>query len=271
MGITPENLETPVNDNASESAPDSSAGQAESILDLDTVDRFNFGGREWTPKDLQSAYMMQQDYSKKTQALAEERRFAENFAPDAAKVMEDPSLLSRFAEIYPEKYVQVLQSVLQGRGTQTQKETGAQERSTLPPEVVQKLSKMDKFIQVAEQKEQEVKVQAHMTEIDQMIAKFSPKYPFAKENVVLATAQLLHDRGEKLTSDAWEKIYKYAHGEYEKLFKEQYQKQFNNQKDANVKGRDIAAGGGIPSTAPEKVKLKDVANKWLEQIQSSRG
>lgn len=270
MGITP-NMETPSVDNAGESAPESSEGQAESILDLDTVERFKFSGREWTPKDLQSAHMMQQDYSRKTQALAEDRKYSDNFAYDASKVLEDPSLLSKFAEIYPEKYVQILQEVLQNKGTQTQSKVGAQATTQLDPDIAKKISKMEKFIQSAEQEKFQTDVQKYETEIDQMINKFTPKYPLADQSVVLAQAELLHNRGEKLTADVWEKIYKHVHGSEEKKFNEHYKKQFDSQKQANLRGKDVAIGGGIPSQAPEKMSLKDVKTKMIQDMQMRRG
>lgn len=272
MGITP-NMETPSVEGAEESAPESVEGQAESILDLDSVERFKFSGREWTPKDLQSAYMMQQDYSRKTQALAEDRKYSDNFAYDASKVLKDPTLLSKFAEIYPDKYVQILRESMQdqGVGMQTQNKMGTQATHQLDPELAQKLSKMEKFIQSAEQEKFQTEVQKYETEIDQMVNKFSPKYPLADQSVVLAQAELIHNRGEKLTSELWEKIYKHVHGQEEKKFNEHYKKQFDSQKQANLRGKDVAVGGGIPSQAPEKMSLKDVKTKMIADMQRARG
>lgn len=278
MGITPDlSQETPSQEGV-ESTPDQTQGQAESILDLDSVERFKFNGQEMTPQELRNAYLRQQDYSRKTQTLAQERKafeedrkYSDNFVYDAMKVMRDPSLLQKFAETYPEKYLNVLVDVLQSNGTQTQKVGGTQTPATYDPVLATKLSKMERFIQDAEKKEFETQVKTFETEIDQQISKLSPKYPFADEATVITQAEMFHAKGGELTPENWEKIFKSVNDFHKGRYESHYKKQFESQKQANRQGKDSAPGGGIPSQAPQKMSLKDVGEKWQRDMLAQRG
>lgn len=276
MGITP-NMETPDNVNAeesTESSPDSSQGQAESILDLDTVERFRFSGQEWTPKDFQSSLMRQQDYSRKTQDLAKERRFVENFAFDARRVLKEPSLLSEFERHYPKNYTDLLRAALQEeQESQTQQDAkGTRQGANIDPSIAQKLEKYDRLFDSIEKEKHQTEIQKFETEIDQTMGKLNEKYPNVKkfEDAVLAKAEMYYAKNGSLTPDTWEKIYKQVDGVIKGISDEYYKKQFNSQKQANLQGKDVASGGGIPSQAPEKIALKDVKYRMQAALDAKR-
>jgi len=239
----------------------SEGNESEDILDLDSVERFRYGGVEYTPKELQNAMLRQSDYTRKTQALAEERKYAENFAADAARVMEDPSLLSKFKEIYPDKYVQALMPYVK------QSESQTQSQGNLPPEIMEKLNKYDQFMSQMEQKEFETQVQQNEAKIDQAISKYSDKYPLADEQTVLSYASSYADKYGNLNDKVWEQIFKTVHSKVEGYVNQRKGETFNQQRSANRKGRDIAPGGGIPAQAPEKVPLNKVKDLWIKDLE----
>lgn len=236
-------------DTAPEAGEESSA-QAEQVLDLDSVGKFKYGGRDWTTKELQNAIMRQEDYTRKTQSLAQERKFAENFAFDAARVMDNPKLFQQFADLYPPKYVETLKAAL-GDKLQTQQTNDPKSSNQLEYEA--RIKKLEQYFEQTQKESHDAKVQANEAMIDRFMSELKPKYKFVDEEAVLARAQSLYEKGADLTKmTTWEKIYKDVHGRTEKLFNDHYKSMFQNQKQAGSKARDTASGGGIPGQAPPK-------------------
>lgn len=259
--------ETPTSDATSEQSTQQDSAKTEQPVDLDSLERFRYGGREWTKKELQSAIMRQEDYTAKTQSLSQERKFAENFAFDAAQVMRDPSLFQKFSEIYPKKYVESLQLALGEQLQKAQEKTQATSQA-VDPQLEARLKKIESFRETYEKQTHEAQVKANEAQIDQFIKDFSPKYPLADEQLVLARAEVLLQKGADLTQKStWEKIYKDVHQMHEKKFNEFYKTRFQNQTVANSKSKDAASGGGIPGQAPPRT-IKEVdamVNSMLQQ------
>jgi hypothetical protein len=88
---------------------------APELVDLDTMDKFKFGGREWTPKELEAAYMRQQDYSRKTQEIAQERKYYDNLPYDLDMVKNNPALVNQFKQVYPAKFHSWIDSCRTGK------------------------------------------------------------------------------------------------------------------------------------------------------------
>ncbi len=103
----------------SEQATKEEAIQA-AIVELDKLEKFKYRGKEWTPKDLEAATLRQSDYTKKTQELAQERRFVENLPYDLMAVSRDPAKASQFKQVYPEKFHQFLEDFLSSNQTNPQ-------------------------------------------------------------------------------------------------------------------------------------------------------
>jgi hypothetical protein len=248
-------------------ATDTEQAQAQEILNLDSVEKFRFDNKEWTPKDLRSAYLMQSDYTKKTQEIAQERKFYDNLEFDLHQVKNNPSLAAQFKSIYPEKFHKFLGYVSQGSSAgqataQTQTEQKSQ-YAQIDPSLVERFNRLESSIH-------EQKVQAAEADLNEKCAKYSKEFPFADEEAVLARASALLDRGTKLTDQVWEGLWKSVHERNEKIASQFYSQKVNQQKTMNSKGKDIARGGGTPAQAPRVAKtIREASQFALQELENS--
>ena len=251
--------EQPVESPAPESAPESSIKEAAppSIPDLDSMEKFKWSGRELTSKELQSMVLMQSDYTKKTQAIAEERKYYDNLNADLAAVKANPALAEKFKQIYPERYHGYLSYV-----TPSQAEAAKQQQqyAQIDPQIMQRFQRVE-----ADMKERAVA--AINAELDAKFVKLNEKFPFADEEAAIARAQALIDRGEKITDKIWEGIFKSVSDRNEAKFKELQKAQITKQKAANAKGKEAGSGGGVPGNAPRQPKtIKEASRYALEAM-----
>lgn len=243
-------------------APASPAEQPQ-VLDLDSVPKFRYGGREWTPKDFQGAYMMHADYTRKSQQLAEERNFYANLRPDLAKVRANPTLRSEFLKTYPQSFHHWLDDVrTEQRGTPSA-QAQVQQQSQENPEYLKRLEQVEN--QFKEQRQA-----ALDQEINATFSRLSQKYPQVKEKWVIASANEFieknkHDPNFKLTDSQWEEIWKSEQKELETASKAFHSKQFKEQQNANLKGKDAGRGGGIPGQAPKVARTIKEASAMMLQ------
>lgn len=231
---------------------DQADARAQAILELDKVDRFKFGGQEWTAKDLQASIMRQKDYTQKTQGLAterkafqEEQKFYENLTADLLKVKADPRLVNSFINTYPEKFHAYLDRVLnENRQTQGQPQSQGQQVD------VQLLSRLDRL----EKSYSEQEVAKQEQNIAATVEKFSKAYPDAAnfKELVLGRAYEANMGGAKLNDEAWENIFKSVDQEVKTLLKSKYGELVKKQTDANAKAKDVQSGGGTVGRAPKK-------------------
>lgn len=238
-------------------------------LNLDSVERFRWNGKEWTPKDLQKLQqenMTYQDYTRKTQQIAEERRFISNLDADIENCKNNPALIAEFKKIYPPQYHRFLRFIESKQEVQNPQAT-----STPPgidPQLIERFNKMEQSLLAREQEAHQQAVSAFESELDQKAATYSKKYPMADEEAVLARAQVVLDREQPLTDKVWDDIWKSVHDKNEKIFKEHYSKQFKQQQSQNTKGKDMASGGAIPAQAPKSYRTikeaSEAARQWLE-------
>lgn len=258
-------VETQESEQSLETSPVEQTSAAPQVVDLDSLEKFKYAGRELTPKELQSMIMMQSDYTRKTQALAEERKYYDNLGADLAAVKANPSLADRFKSVYPEKFHSYLDYVVsqstQGQGAQQQTQQTPQYQ--IDPEFKRRFDAIESELN-------ERKIAAINAELDAKFKTLSEKYPYADEEAAIARAQALIDRGEKLTDKVWEGIFKSVHERYDQLIKKQQSAQFNKQKQANLKGKDAAAGGGIPGQAPKQPRTIKEASKFaLDELNNA--
>ncbi len=234
---------------------------ASDIIDLDSVQKFKFQGREWTPQEMQRAYLMQQDYTKKTQSLSEERKYMENLEHDLARVKSEPNLIGQFMQIYPKKFHRFLELAGVATGSPAPKQSNAPQG--MDPEFLRRFETVETAF-----KQQTVK--AIESELDNKFSALQKKYPFADEEVILARAEALLNKGEELSDKVWDDLWKSNHQKMEKSFKEHYSKQVATQKNANKKSADVAPGGGIPGQKPRTPKtIKEASQFALEEIERS--
>lgn len=265
-----------------------SQGQAEAptsaeqaILDLASVQKFKFQDREWTPKDLQSAIMMQSDYTKKTQALAEERKYSSNFAADMQALIQNPSLFDSFKSIYPEQYWAAAQAILDRAtsGNQTQPNVAQQVMGqqmqaggNLPPEYRAALDRLQKLEQRMEKqftpvvKDFEERSQKAVdAELDAVYKSNLSQYPHADEGLVTMWAQGLIGKGVEMTPDVWGKLFKKAHEDAVSRSDRIYAEKQKQQQTVSKKAFAGAPGGATPGQAPKLPKtIKEATRMMIE-------
>lgn len=237
------------------------SNQQSQLTELEKLERFSYKGKEWTPKDLESAILMQSDYTKKTQAIAEERKYYENLPHDLMRVAAQPGLAEEFKKIYPEKFHSYLTAIEEknNHGYAPEAPSQAQQQG-IDPEFRSRFEKLE-----AAWQEQEIKTAE--TKIDQVFTKMKAKYEYVDEEQVIARAQHALSKGEKLDDSAWEKIFKTVNDlEYSK-FQAWHKKQVATQQEAHLKGKDIGGGGGIPGQAPKKLSsFKDAEQAMMDAL-----
>jgi hypothetical protein len=257
---------------SSQSNNDSNTSESRSsqpqIVELDKLEKFKYNGRELTPKEIESwekGHMMQADYTKKTQAIAEERKYYDNLPADLKKVASDSRLAEEFRKIYPERFHGYVDFLIEQskRNNPNVQAPESQERQALDPAVMEKLKKLDEidelksFVNEAKQKAYETELKQVETNLAMLSDRFTKAYPFAQEHSVLSLASAIVAEGKELDEKTFENIWKADHERTEKYFKT-YQKQLNEkQLEANTRGKDVASGGGIPGQAPKVMSLRE--------------
>lgn len=233
-----------------------------SITELDKLEKFRFNGMELTPKELSQQMLRYSDYTRKTQEIAEERKYYENLHYDLDAVKTNPSLANKFREVYPEKYHRYLNYVTSESREQAKGQSQAQ--TQLPPEITSRFEKIDKFEQYL--REQEVK--AAEAELESTLQPLAKKYPMADEEAALARAQSLVSQGVELNQQTWDKIFKGLHDKSEALWKSHQSAQVQKQKEAGRKAADVGSGGGIPGAKPQLPRtIKEATKMALESVQ----
>lgn len=237
------------------SGQEAQRSQPSDIPDLDKLERFRFGGRELTRKELQDSFMMRSDYTRKTQEVAEARKYADNFDADMRSVLENPQLLGRLKEIYPAGYVQIAEQILSHRQQQPgqQSQPADKTMSNLPPEIMQRLDKIDRW----EKEMQERTTQATLEQIESLHERMGKKYPYADPDVVDRRVELAIDKGLKITPEnlakVWENAYKMHNEAHKSRLDALAKTKVEDQVKSGKQARDIGAGGGGPiSSTPKK-------------------
>lgn len=278
--------------NASAEPTDPAARQAQADAINEYLDfeankgkKIKIGDQEFTLAELQKGHMRQQDYTRKTQELAQDRKFADNLDADLEKIAGDPALLVEFKRIYPPKYHALGDRAARysGKAAETNPGAGNKGDQKGDPELMAKIQKLEdaETKRAAEAREREIK--SYEQEIETTMKELGPKFPLANDDLVLVKAQqLLHhlrvkaqERGEdagkvKLTKQHWERVYKLTHEQSEKAYQAHFNKQRQKQQGAHSQGRDVAAGGGAPGQAPAGMKLKDVKDHMIASLEAKR-
>jgi hypothetical protein len=242
-------------------------------VELDSLERFKWEGKEWSPKDLKNAVLMQSDYTKKTKELAEERKYVDNLSADLTALVENPSLLDSFKQIYPKKYHAYVEGILAKvkpsvdvESEQVQARPQAQQ---LPDEVRQALEEA-KIVKADVEKikaaQFEKEVAAIEAQLGTIFSEMRKKYPLANEEAVIARAQSLIDQKYSVDEKVWAELWKSGHEANKKMFDNVYKTQISQQKQAHAQGSDIGAGGGIPGQAPKKMSFKEATEAAIRDF-----
>ena len=251
--------------NEAQSLGDESSSQAtkQQLLDLDKADKFLFKGREWTRKEWEDGHLRHQDYTQKTQELAQQRKFVENFNADLGTVINDPSRMADFERIYPREYVEHAKAILQratGQPKQAQPEKASLKDDPEFQEIKSELSQW-------KQEKRETEIKEIQTWLDNQFVSLSKKYPFALPEVINARAEAIARGGQKITEDVLGKLFKANNDELKKRYEGMQRDRINKQINAAEKSRDAGMGGDAPSGAPKVAKtIKEATAGWLSQM-----
>lgn len=243
--------------------------QAQAIAELEALERFKFNGQEMTAKELRDMVMMRSDYSNKTKALAEERKYMSNLSADLEKVRKDPLLVDAFKKTYPSQYHSFL-SVL---GLPAQ--AAAQKPQVQGKEVSPEIQELTQRLERIEGQTREKQVQAISAELDTIFESMAKKYPYAREKEVLSAAstlldQMIQEQGNdaQLSPAHFEKLFKQSHDDISALAKRLQSEQVKQQKQANARGRDVGPGGGLPGREPVRPRtIKEATAQAMQEIQ----
>lgn len=251
----------------------------ENLTDIEKLERFRFEGRDWEPKELKRALLRNEDYTRKTQELSQERKqfehsrgefdwYRQNFEKDLPKVLENPALFEELKKHYPEQFhklAEVALSRLPQHGTPPANELEKQ---------VKELLSWRGEIQSEIQKANEAKADAML---DTWYAELSKKYAEADSEVVTNRAFLLAEKlqGQRppveFSKEHLERIFKADHESREKRYSEKYRSKVEEQKKTSSRGKDTGAGGGIPGSAPVKAKtIKEATKEALARIEAGQ-
>lgn len=235
----------------------------EQVLDLDQVPKFRMDGREWTPKDFKGAYMMQADYSRKTQALAEERKYYDNLSVDLEHVKKNPVLAAQFRAMYPEKFHGYLKYITSTAPSENTGNDGQKKLGNVSPEFEERFSRVENAFK--EQKQQAIEA-----EIDSRFKVLQEKYPMADEPAIISKALAAMDQGHKPSEKLFEELFKADHERHNKRYEQVYSQKVKAQKQANLKAKDAAPGGGTPGQAPKTPRtIKEATAFALQELENS--
>jgi hypothetical protein len=256
-----------------EAAPQSDAQKLQEILELDKVEKFKWKGKEITPKDLENMTLMRENFTQKTQELAEARKYVDNFDYDLDKLLENPNLLTKFKEIYPPQFVEkaekILQKVWGQRSDNSQPTKSTPEQNALPPEIADKLSKLDrleKWMLSQEEEKYTARVDSIQKELDSKMNEFGAKYKYADRDAVENKLSALIDHGQEITPEAIERVFKEKHENYLKLAREEIKTEQQKQLKVNAKAREAGPGGDVPAAAPQSMDLRKVREAMLREL-----
>jgi len=240
------------------------------ILDLDGVAKLKYQGEELTPEQLSKRMMMEKDYRKKTAEVAREREYSANLKADLAKVKRDPALADEFRRLYPEKFHDYLDLVLEQAAAQEAKDNTQSQQADLSPAVAKQIQDLQKRLDHYErgigEKEHAAKVQTIQAELDTLFKGYEKKYDFAIEESVLTKAEALIAKGYQMTPAAWERLWKASHEQNMSKAQKWSESRTKAQLQANQEGGDIGRGGGTPSAGRRKMSLSDATEHMISQL-----
>jgi hypothetical protein len=218
--------------------------EAQALAELEKIGKFKYQGKEWTLQDLEKAMLRQQDYTKKTQTLSEERKafeqdrkFYENLHADLAKVRANPKLVSDFVRVYPEKFHQYLNGVAQEEEQADEASTAQEQRpmtQQIPVELYSRINRIEKHFN-------ELEVAKNRQEIDSTVDELSRKYPDANPELALSRAFETYEGGTKLTKEVWEDIFKKCDQDGKHWMKSRYAELVKNKRLQIIKVKTLIA------------------------------
>lgn len=265
-----------------QSTTETQAPEAPQWPDLDKLERIRLDGKELPVKELRNSMLRYSDYTKKTQEVAEARKYAENFLADFSAVRANPSLFDKFKQIYPAHYVQQVEAWL------NENQTGAVATPTDGQQTSANDELVNKVLKVIEQKfapqfqelsqvttsARQAEEKAIVQQLDNIHSKLQEKYPFADPELADFKIQTAKESGADINlnnlSKVYEGVYKRMHESIKTRLDQQQKSISEKQVKAGQKARDVVGGNGaIPAQPPKKyTKFSDITKDVLAQYDS---
>lgn len=238
--------------NPQTATPQNNQPTTQELIDLASVQKFKIDGKEMTFDQLKKSMMLNSDYTKKTQSVAEVQKYWKNLDIDLENVKSNPSLAAQFMQVYPKEFHKFLKTAGIREEVQEAKQSG-------DPVLLEKVERLEKYLHNNEVKSKEA-------ELDSIFSKNLTKYPEAIEDVVMAKAQVLLEQGQEPTQEFWDRLFKSNHEAMLKRMTERQQKVLTAQRASNEKGRSTGAGGGTPGQAPKRLTMKDAGEAMIADL-----
>ncbi len=235
------------------------------VADLDKLEKFMFEGKEWTKEDLRKSILMHQDYTRKTQEVAnerksieQERKFTENVPYDLEKLARDPNLIDQFKRVYPKQYHAAADKILASLGVSPKASRPSE--NAIPEEWRAELDQVKSMVKAYETEKYEAQLNSTFNTL-------KAKYPKAREDVIIFKARAELEAGKPpLTETQFEKLFKDEHESSKRAFDEYHLSMIKDQKAANKKGRDVPSGGETPTSPPKKMTMREATEAAIRDL-----
>lgn len=255
----------------------------QSVADLAKLQKFMLDGEELTYDQIKKERLRQKDYTRKTQELAEEKRtfqseskYAVNLPKDLDVLMSQPWRAAEFRKLYPDQYHGYADRIermykdapaLWSKSEAPKEQAPQAQQPDIEKMIEDRISNRLKPYEEKDRREQE---KTYLAQMDATEAKLIQKYKRANKFEVYAAAEYLakgdenNPDGRELNDQDWEKLFKDSHDRTVALIKQAQTEDFNEQKLANNKLKDVQSGGGIPGEAPVVAKdIKAATKRFL--------
>lgn len=251
-----------------ESQVDENTGE---VVDIDSQQKVMFNGKEYTPEELNKAMLMQSDYTKKTQALAAERKYYDNLQYDLEAVREKPELATQFKKLYPEKFHSYLSFLNTEANTQSGGEKSGDSKDPLVQTLKQEIDELKNKLGTYDQKFHEEKVEAEDARLDAVFQNLSGKYDLADEDAILNRAQALIDANKenpnfRMTDAAWERLFKADHEARDKRYSERHKRLLEAQAKQGGRGNDGGPGGAAPGRPRKRETMAEATERMIQDL-----
>lgn len=214
-------------------------------VELDKYNKFKFQGEEYTPEQFHE--LISENKRIKESGHGEDAKYWSNLDADLKKIQNNPQLISQFKQVYPKHFHRFVgQQNVTTKPIQTKKETS----QNLPPEVRQEIDSLRQTVDELRLNNQQSAMQAELTQLDALVPDMLKQFPLASEDEVMARAEILSDKGVRITKAGWEKLFRTSHEGMRKRSDAFYKSEFKAQRDKSQKGLDVGSGGQAPGQAP---------------------
>ena len=239
------------------------------IIEIDALDKVKFNGKEYSPDELNRMLLRQEDYTKKTQILANERKFIDNLQYDLDNVRANPQLADQFKQIYPDKFHHLVDYAL-NTGPKPENELDDDfESSDITVSLKKKVDELENKLSQYDAKFHDEKVDAAQAQLDAVFNTLGQKYDLADEDAVINRAQrMLAENAEnphfEMTQAHWDRLFRADHESRENRYSERQKKLVESQAERGKLAIDGGSGGQGPGRARKRMTFDEATEMAVE-------